>query len=146
MQSWASLGFRSILTAGDACNRLCWSSFVLIVESGSNGEAERHRIEHAQILSHADISRFAPLHVVAAMQPTHATSDSSWVEDHIGYNRTQGSYAWRTLLNTGARLALGSDFTVERPNPFLGLYAAVTRKRVTECTTSYSGVCPHMSR
>ena len=88
VQSWASLGFQvNTHCIGDACNRLCLDAYNhSLSESGSNGEAERHRIEHAQILSHADIGRFAPLHVVAAMQPTHATSDSSWVEDHIGYN------------------------------------------------------------
>jgi predicted amidohydrolase YtcJ len=62
------------------------------------------------------------------MQPTHATSDMNMAEDRIGPERIKGAYAWRSLLNSGARLAGGSDFPVELPNPFLGLYAAVTRQ------------------
>ena len=88
----------------------------------------RHRVEHAQTLTAADIPRFAKLDVIAAMQPTHATSDMYWVEDRLGAERVLYAYAWRSLLDSGARLALGSDFPVEQVNPLLGIHAAVTRQ------------------
>jgi predicted amidohydrolase YtcJ len=88
----------------------------------------RPRVEHAQVITPQDIPRFAKLGVIASMQPTHATSDMNMAEDRVGPQRIKGAYAWRTLLNSGARLAFGSDFPVELPNPFLGLYAAVTRQ------------------
>jgi len=90
----------------------------------------RQRVEHAQTLTAADIPRFAQLKVIAAMQPTHATSDMYWVEDRLGPERVVYAYAWRSLLDTGARLALGSDFPVEEVNPMLGIHAAVTRQDV----------------
>ena len=85
-------------------------------------------MEHAQTLTAADIPRFAQLDVIAAMQPTHATSDMYWVEDRLGAQRVVYAYAWRSLLDSGARLALGSDFPVEQVNPMLGIHAAVTRQ------------------
>ncbi|MEE4216723.1 MAG: amidohydrolase family protein, partial [Xanthomonadales bacterium] len=88
----------------------------------------RHRLEHAQILDAADIPRFAELDVIAAMQPTHATSDMYWAEERLGESRVLGAYAWQSLARSGARLALGSDFPVEAVNPMLGIYAAVTRQ------------------
>lgn len=88
----------------------------------------RHRVEHAQTLTAEDIPRFAKLDVIAAMQPTHATSDMYWVEDRLGAERVKYAYAWRSLLDSGARLALGSDFPVEQVNPMLGIHAAVTRQ------------------
>jgi len=88
----------------------------------------RHRVEHAQTLTAADLPRFSELDIIAAMQPTHATSDMYWVEDRLGPQRVRYAYAWRSLLDSGARLALGSDFPVEQVNPMLGIYAAVTRQ------------------
>ena len=88
----------------------------------------RLRIEHAQVLSPDDIPRFAKLKIIASMQPTHATSDMYWASDRVGPERVRGAYAWRTLLDSGARLACGSDFPVESENPLLGFYAAVTRQ------------------
>jgi predicted amidohydrolase YtcJ len=88
----------------------------------------RFRIEHAQLLSPADIPRFAKLGVIASMQPTHCTSDMRWVEARVGAERARGAYAWASLLRSGARIAGGSDFPVESHNPFLGLYAAATRQ------------------
>ena len=90
----------------------------------------RQRVEHAQTLTAADIPRFAELGIIAAMQPTHATSDMYWVEDRLGAERVVYAYAWRSLLDSGARLALGSDFPVEQVNPMLGIHAAVTRQDV----------------
>ena len=88
----------------------------------------RFRIEHAQVMRLGDIARMTELGVIASMQPTHATSDMPWAEDRVGPERIRGAYAWRRVLEAGGRLALGSDFPVERVDPLLGLYAAVTRQ------------------
>ena len=88
----------------------------------------RLRVEHAQVVAAGDVPRFAGLGVLASMQPTHATSDMPWAEARVGPERIRGAYAWRTLLDAGARLVAGSDFPVEEPSPLLGLYAAVTRQ------------------
>ncbi len=88
----------------------------------------RHRVEHAQIVSPDDIPRLANLGLIASMQPTHATSDMYWAEDRVGSERIHGAYAWRSYLNHGVRVAFGSDFPVERVDPLLGFYAAVTRQ------------------
>ncbi|MEQ8313473.1 MAG: amidohydrolase [Gammaproteobacteria bacterium] len=98
----------------------------LILET--NSRDRRHRVEHAQILRYEDILRFAELGVIPSMQATHATSDKNMAEDRIGPIRIQGAYAWRKLMDTGARIANGSDFPVEHPNPFFGLHASVTRQ------------------
>ncbi|QDH69411.1 amidohydrolase [Marilutibacter alkalisoli] len=87
----------------------------------------RWRIEHAQVVAVDELSRLAELGVIASMQPTHATSDMPWAEDRVGPRRIVGAYAWRQLRDSGARLALGSDFPVESVDPRLGLYAAATR-------------------
>ena len=101
-----------------------------VVDKAQGGKPSplRNRIEHSQIIALDDIPRFAELGVIAAMQPIHATSDMNMAEDRIGPERILGSYAWRRLLDSGAVIASGSDFPVEKPNPFLGLYAAVTRQ------------------
>jgi predicted amidohydrolase YtcJ len=88
----------------------------------------RHRIEHVQVIDLDDVERFAALGVLASMQPTHATSDMPWAEERVGPDRIHGGYAWRTILDAGIRLVLGSDFPVEEVSPLLGLYAAVTRQ------------------
>jgi predicted amidohydrolase YtcJ len=92
------------------------------------GGDHRFRIEHAQLLAPGDIPRFAPLGVIASMQPTHCTSDMRWVDARVGPERAKGAYVWASLLRTGVRIAGGSDFPVESHNPFQGLYAAVTRQ------------------
>lgn len=89
---------------------------------------DRYRIEHLQVVAPEDFSRLVARGIIASMQPTHATSDMYWAEARVGPERVKGAYAWRTILNTGGRLALGSDFPVEEVNPFFGLYAAVTRQ------------------
>ncbi|HEX6901301.1 MAG TPA: amidohydrolase family protein [Thermoanaerobaculia bacterium] len=88
----------------------------------------RFRLEHAQVLRLQDIGRLTRLGIIASMQPTHATSDMPWAGDRVGEKRLAGAYAWRKVLDAGGRLALGSDFPVESPDPRLGLYAAVTRQ------------------
>jgi predicted amidohydrolase YtcJ len=90
--------------------------------------ADRFRIEHFQVVPPEDFARIAHDGIIASMQPTHATSDMPWAERRVGPERIKGAYAWRTVLNSGARLALGSDFPVEDVNPFFGIYSAVTRQ------------------
>ncbi len=88
----------------------------------------RHRSEHAQVLTDADIPSFAELGVIASMQPTHCITDKRFAEKRIGLERSRGAYAWRRLLDAGAHIAFGTDYSVEPLNPMEGLYAAVTRK------------------
>jgi predicted amidohydrolase YtcJ len=90
--------------------------------------ALRHRIEHVQVIHPDDAPRLAQLNVIASMQPIHATSDMLMADQFWG-EHAKLSYAWKTQLDFGAPLALGSDAPVESPNPFWGLHAAVTRQR-----------------
>jgi predicted amidohydrolase YtcJ len=85
------------------------------------------RLEHAQVVAPTDIPRLRALNVIASMQPTHAVSDSPWAEQRLGPSRIAWSYAWRTMLESGAVLAFGSDFPVEAVDPALGVAAATTR-------------------
>jgi hypothetical protein len=110
---------------GDAANAQVLDAYAALPPIARH----RHlRIEHAQIVDPADLPRFAALHITASMQPTHATSDKGMAEDRLGPDRLAGAYAWQTLIKSGAPFAAGSDFPVESPNPFYGLYAAVTRQ------------------
>jgi len=94
----------------------------------SNGERDRRfRIEHAQHVAPMDVDRFAALEVIASVQPYHAIDDGRWAEKRIGTERVKTTYAFRTLLDKGVRLALGTDWTVAPLNPMLTLYAATTR-------------------
>lgn len=95
---------------------------------GEGDEDRRFRIEHAQIIRRQDLNRMAASGIVASMQPTHATSDMRWVPDRIGESRLERAYPWRSALQKGVHLAFGSDFPVEKADPLLGLYAAVTRQ------------------
>ena len=88
----------------------------------------RWRVEHVQHLDAADVPRFAPLGVVASMQPYHAIDDGRWAEKVIGPERARLTYAFRALLDARARLAFGSDWFVAPPTPLEGIYAAVTRR------------------
>jgi predicted amidohydrolase YtcJ len=115
---------------GDRANRTTLDAYEKALEAVKPADP-RPRIEHAQVVAPADFERFAKLGVVASVQPTHATSDWPWAEARLGKERVKGSYAWRTLLNAGARLAGGSDFPVESEDPLLGIYAAVTRQETT---------------
>jgi predicted amidohydrolase YtcJ len=97
-------------------------------ESENYLPALRHRIEHVQVIHPDDAARLGRMNVVASMQPIHATSDMRMADAFWG-ERSRLAYALKTQLDHGARLALGSDAPVESPNPFLGLYAAVSRRR-----------------
>ena len=96
--------------------------------SKTYGRDRRWRIEHFQIADPADIPRLAPAGIIASMQPTHQTSDRLMAEKRLGPNRLAGAYAWQSVLKSGARLAFGTDFPVENPNPFPGLAAAISRQ------------------
>lgn len=112
---------------GDKANHVALNEFESTFDAIGGSEL-RHRIEHAQVISVNDLPRFATLGVLPSMQPTHATSDKNMAEDRIGQERMAGAYAWKTLLESGIPLPLGSDFPVELANPFYGLHAAVTRQ------------------
>jgi hypothetical protein len=111
---------------GDRANRAVLDAFAALPDA--TRKALRPRIEHAQVVDPADIPRFAELSVIASMQPTHATSDMPWAQARIGAERLRGAYAWQRFLGEHVALALGSDFPVEKVDPLLGLYAAVTRQ------------------
>ena len=111
---------------GDAANRTMLDIFQEL-EDSLHPVDPRWRIEHSQIISPADILRFADLGVIAAMQPVHCTSDMDWAGDRLCENRLVGAYAWKTLLDSGAHICFGTDFPVERVDPLAGLYSARTR-------------------
>ncbi|HZW10262.1 MAG TPA: amidohydrolase [Phycisphaerales bacterium] len=116
---------------GDRANREVLDAYERALASADRPEGSpepRFRIEHAQLLDREDLPRFAELGVIASMQPTHCTSDMRWVDARVGPERAEGAYAWASLLKSGATLAFGSDFPVESHNPFLGIYAAITRQ------------------
>lgn len=97
--------------------------------AAANGPRDRRfRIEHAQHIAPKDLARFAKLGVIASMQPYHAIDDGRWAEKYIGPKRCETTYAFRSLLDSGARLAFGSDWFVAPPTPLEGIYAAVTRR------------------
>jgi len=95
----------------------------------AHGPADRRfRIEHAQHMAAKDFARFADLGVIASVQPYHAIDDGRWAEGRIGHDRASRTYAFRTFLDHGVRLAFGTDWDVAPLNPMLGVYAAVTRE------------------
>ena len=110
---------------GDEANRLVLNTFEAVRAEGLDVLL---RVEHAQHVLPVDIPRFRALDVVASMQPSHCTADLELADEIIGPRRL-ASYAWRSFLDAGVRLAFGSDAPVEDPNPFHGLHAAVTRQR-----------------
>jgi predicted amidohydrolase YtcJ len=112
---------------GDQANDKILSIYEQVARE--NGERDRRfRIEHAQHLRPQDISRFARDHVIASMQPYHAIDDGRWAEKRIGYERCRTTYAFRSLLDSGAMLAFGTDWNVAPLNPMPSVYAAVTRR------------------
>jgi predicted amidohydrolase YtcJ len=118
------LNFHAI---GDRANRVALDVFEAVAKA--NGPRDRRdRVEHAQVLAPEDVPRFAQLHVIASMQPSHETSDMRWAGSRIGSDRAKGAYAWASLLKSGAHLAFGTDYDVEPLNPMRGLYACVTRE------------------
>jgi len=112
---------------GDRANDQILSFFERVTKE--NGARDRRfRIEHAQHLRPAEIKRFASHRIIASMQPYHAIDDGRWAEKRIGGERARGTYAFRSLIDAGATLAFGSDWSVAPLDPLLGIYAAVTRR------------------
>lgn len=123
----AAAGFQIATHAiGDAANAQAISTYEQL--SKRYGADRRWRIEHFQIVDPADIPRLAPAGIIASMQPVHQTSDRLMAQARLGPDRLGGAYAWQTVLRSGARLAFGTDFPVESPNPFPGLAAGISRQ------------------
>jgi predicted amidohydrolase YtcJ len=127
MDKAAAAGFQVAVHAiGDAANAQLLGAIegLAAVHAGDR----RWRIEHAQIVDPADLPRFGRNGIIASMQPVHQASDWRMAEARMGKERLGGAYAWTSMLEHGARLAFGSDFPVESPNPFHGLAVAVSRE------------------
>ena len=114
----------AIHAIGDLANRRIMDVYA---EGAFDGD-ERWRIEHTQILDPADVQRIADLGLIASMQPSHAIGDLKFAPSRLGMGRLQGAYAWRSLLDSGAVIAGGSDAPVEVGSPLIEFYAAVARK------------------
>jgi predicted amidohydrolase YtcJ len=112
---------------GDEGNSLLLDRFAAVA-AGNGPRDRRFRIEHAQHLRPEDFARFAPGNVIASMQPYHVIDDGRWAEGRIGAERCASSYAFRSLLDHGARLAFGSDWPVAPLDPLAGIDAAVNRR------------------
>ncbi|TFK44572.1 amidohydrolase family-domain-containing protein [Crucibulum laeve] len=122
---------------GDRANGIVLDAFEASLV-GVNVTALRPRLEHAQMMTKADMARLGRLGVIASVQPTHAISDMWYAQDRLGPERVKQLYAFRSLIDSGARITLGSDFPVESMNPLSGFYAAITR-------VSPDGKSPHGS-
>ena len=112
---------------GDRANRLALDSYDAALKAVPTAD-HRFRIEHSQIIHHADIPRFAALGVIPSMQASHQTSDMYWAGNRLGAERLRGAYAWRSLLATGVIIPNGSDFPVEMVNPLISFHAAIARQ------------------
>ncbi len=120
------LGIHAI---GDRANRETLDIYEEAFKSHPAAKDVRWRVEHAQHMAPSDIPRFGRLGVIAAMQGIHCTSDGPWVPKRIGEKRaSEGAYAWRSLMKTGAVIANGTDSPVEEVDPLPSFYAAVTRR------------------
>ena len=119
----------AIHAIGDKANAQVLSAIEELSETYKGDR--RWRIEHAQIVDPADLPRFAHDGIVASMQPTHETSDWRMAEARLGPARLTGAYAWATMVKEGVPLAFGSDFPVEKPDPFAGWAAAISRQDAT---------------
>jgi len=119
----------AIHAIGDKANSLLLDIFERVFKEGGPRD-RRWRIEHAQHLRPSDIARFGRLGVIASVQPSHAADDGRWAERRIGAERCRTTYAFRSLSEAGATLALGSDWTVGPLDPLTGIFAAVTRRTI----------------
>ena len=125
MKAGFQLGIHAI---GDAGNREVLDFLEAEFEADPNTARNRHRIEHAQVISPEDQPRFARLGVIASMEPPHAVEDKTWAEDRLGPQRILGAYAWRTLRRDGARLTFNADNPGSDHSIFYGLHTAITRQ------------------
>jgi predicted amidohydrolase YtcJ len=146
----SNAGFQVALHAiGDKANRMALDAFdrALIERNASNAKLNgvrrgdvvidhgpimpdslRNRVEHAQVVAPSDFARFRDLGVLASMQPSHAISDKRWAPDRLGEYRSLGAYSWHTFEAYGVHVPFGTDWPIEPINPYLGLFAAVTRE------------------
>jgi predicted amidohydrolase YtcJ len=119
---------------GDRANRLILDlyeqAFRAVPPNRRKIPEPRWRVEHAQIVNPVDMTRFAKLAVIPSMQPSHAISDLFFAPSRLGMERLAGAYAWQTFLKSGCIIAGGSDAPVERGEPMIEFYAAVTRKSI----------------
>ena len=126
------IGFHAI---GDRANSMALTAFdqarterMKRIQSILPLQHPRYRIEHAQVLDPKDFDRYARLHIIASMQPSHLLTDMAWAGDRLGPERVKYAYAWRSFLDHHVTLAFGTDYPVESISPFRGLYAAITRQ------------------
>jgi predicted amidohydrolase YtcJ len=112
---------------GDAACRMALDSIERAVRLNPRRD-HRHRIEHEQAITADDLKRFAELGIIASLQPCHAITDLAWVEDRVGPERLPTAYAWKSFVESGAPICLGTDWPVETLDPRVGLYASLTRQ------------------
>ena len=112
---------------GDSANYTMLKIYKQVLK---NKENRRWRIEHAQVVDTSDFKMFN--NILPSVQPTHATSDMYWAENRVGKSRIKGAYAYKDLLNVYGKIALGTDFPVEKVSPFLTFYAAVARQDLNQ--------------
>lgn len=110
---------------GDRGNRMVLDTYAKILNGNNNN---RWRIEHAQMIAEEDIAKFVQNDIIPSMQPSHCTSDMRWLDGRIGTDRLNRISRWKTFINNGLKIAGGSDCPIEKGNPILEFYAAVTRK------------------
>ncbi len=143
LAGWAAENEFQVCThaIGDRANREVLDIYEAVIDQDPKNSARRWRIEHAQHLQPQDIPRFGKLGVIASMQGIHCTSDGPWVAKRIGQERAEnGAYVWRSLIDSGAHFANGTDAPVERLNPFENFYALITRQ-MKDGEAFYSGQC-----
>ncbi|CAZ80826.1 unnamed protein product [Tuber melanosporum] len=155
-KGWDDLGYQvNIHAIGDRANRAAITAFEKILKPlcpqspyretcslRSFQDEKRFRIEHAQIISLGDQERLVSMGIIPSIQPTHATSDMAYALSRLGSERLAGSaYRMKSFYNAGLPVILGSDFPVEPPSPFAGIYAAMTR-RSPEDGSSENNTCP----
>ena len=109
---------------GDSANAVVLRTYNELL---NENEDRRWRVEHAQVVDEKDFAYFGK-NILPSVQPTHATSDMYWAEDRLGEERLKNAYALKKLLQQAGKIALGTDFPVENPNPFYTFYAATARK------------------
>ncbi|MGN0004047.1 MAG: amidohydrolase [Sphingobacterium composti] len=113
----------AIHAIGDSTNRL-----LLDLYGALNVKSKRWRIEHAQVVHESDFIKFKTFNIIPSIQPTHATSDMGWINDRLGAERAQGTYAYKKLLDAYGKVVIGTDFPIEHFNPLYSFHAAVTRQ------------------
>ena len=140
LEEMASLADKSgyqvgIHAIGDRANHIVLNVYEKIEKLNPKRE-KRHRIEHCSVLKEMDIPRFAELAVIASVQPAFWSSDKKWLQQRLGKERLKRAYPFRSLLDSGANLAFGTDWPVESLNPMIGIYSAVTREVETHSDAS----------